>query len=706
MKIRAHNGSGFVARLGAVCAAAAMVSAPAPAQSRGDEGGPNVRMRDDGTIDLTVQETDLPTVLEMLSIQGRKNIITSKQVTGKVTANLFDVTFYEALDAILRVNGYVWIEDGNFIYVYTQQEALTINRQESRIFELEYISSTDAEELIKPLLSPNGKMSSSGAVQAGIRPDPNDAGADGYAYAARVVVNDYKENLESVATLLGQLDTPPQQVLIEAAILATTVDEADAWGVDFSAVYDMDYTDLTAPLAPVANLLAGADTTDGFQPADNEAGGLQTTVGNTTGPGGLKIGVVYDDFSAFIRLLDEVTDTTVLARPKVLVLNRQRAEVLVGARVGYLSTTTTQTTSTQTVQFLDTGIQLLIRPFISRNGMIRMELAPSVSEASLRTVTDAAGQQVTIPDELTNELTSNVRVRDGHTLVLGGMFKETMRTSRRQVPLLGDIPLLGAPFRGQDDSVDRDEIIFLITPSVLQDEVLYEIGEELVTYADSIRIGARAGLLPFSRSKVTAGYNRQAMDAYRRGNLNLALHFANKSLGMHPNQPEMIELRRELTGRRERAHDASLMERAYRGKLGPLPREQAEIPQEVAAAGGSAAQLVGMQLDGPKQWTAVPTPARPVSGPPKIDRTSAQGMRLTDPGGADPRPESKPAPAPAPRPAAQRPVSRMPQAPAQPGFWRAGNDPAGLDDPSWRSAEPFSTLEGGLEPQQVPPAAP
>ena len=78
--------------------------------------------------------------------------------------------------------------------------------------------------------------------------------------------------------------------------------------------------------------------------------------------------------------------------------------------------------------------------------MIRLELAPSVSEASLRTVTDAQGLQVTIPDELTNELTTNVRIKDGQTLVLGGLFRESTRVTKRQVPFLGDIPILEPRF--------------------------------------------------------------------------------------------------------------------------------------------------------------------------------------------------------------------------------------------------------------------
>ena len=162
------------------------------------------------------------------------------------------------------------------------------------------------------------------------------------------------------------------------------------------------------PLFGVPDLLTG-----NVQPEDNKARVLTSTVGNAAGPGGLKVGIVDDDISIFLRVLDEVSDSTVLARPKVMCLNRQRAEVLVGDRVGYLSTTATDTSTTQTVEYLDTGVQLVFRPFISKNGMIRMELSPSVSEAVLRESTDVEGTIVTIPDELTTIATLYALSRTG-----------------------------------------------------------------------------------------------------------------------------------------------------------------------------------------------------------------------------------------------------------------------------------------------------
>lgn len=701
-KSSTSTGRLVIARVGAACAAGALLTTPAFAQNWPDAGSPEVNVSDYGTVDLAVQDTDLAQVLEMLSIQGRKNIITSKSVSATVSANLYDVTFYEALEAILSVNGYGYIEEGNFIYIYTQEELAEVEaasrHTESRIFVLEYLSAVDASEFIAPLLSDAGRASARGDVAQGFQPDVSDGGADSYAYEAKLVVNDYPDNLDTIAMLLGELDTPPQQVLIEATVLQTTLDESNAWGFDFSLITDMSFTDLGNPLSPVTNLLAGSDATqNGFQPPGNTAGGLQSTVGNTSGPGGFKVGYIDGDFAVFLKLLDEVTDTTVLARPKIMCLNRQRAQVLVGARVGYLSTTTNQTTTTQTVQFLDTGIQLLFRPFISKNGMIRLELRPSVSEAKLREVTDLNGELVTIPDELTNELTTNVRVKDGQTLVLGGMFRESTRITQRQVPWLGDIPLIGAAFTGQDDVTDRDEIIFMITPSVVHDDVLWAIGDEVMDTMDGVRVGARAGLLPWSREKITDNYNERAMRAFRQGNLSRARHWCNTSLAAYKNQPEIIKLREDLTGKRIDGYDPSMMERAIRRELGSLQGRRSAVPREVASIGGG----IGRPDDWFKSTTTVqqhrPDQPEVSANPFDWDLDDEPQTPAVADGAAttiDPEPD------PEPRAALPRPqgTQQMPhRIHSRQGFWQAGANPAGFDDPAWKQPFPFITFDDVVE---------
>ncbi len=507
-----------------------------------------------GTVDLVVNETEVTQVLEMLAIQSRRNIIASNSVSGVVSANLYDITFNEALDAILRVNGFGYVEEGNFVYVYTVDELETIEKArrntESRIYELQYLSAADADEFVKPLLSDEGEAAFRGTVEPGYQPTMEDGGADSYAWSSKLVINDYPENLDAIDVLLSELDTAPMQVVVEATVVQTKVNEDNEFGVDFTALSNINIGSIAGgPLAAATDLISG---TFGATNATAISSGVGQT--DTTLNGGLKVGVIKDHVGAFLRVLDQVVDTTVLARPRVTCLNRQRAEVLIGTRFGYLSSTQTQTSTTQTVEFLDTGIQLVFRPFISPDGMIRLELRPSVSSATLRV---DGGQ--TIPDEITQQLMTNVRCRDGETIILGGLFRESTVVTRNQVPILGDIPLIGAAFRGQDDQVDKEEIIFLLTPTIIPDERLWESGKDSLAIVEAVRIGARSGLLPFSRDQITANYNRDALNAYRRGDLDRALYWTNLSLRTSKVQPEILRLRETISDESESIWERDLL---------------------------------------------------------------------------------------------------------------------------------------------------
>ncbi|GJQ30174.1 MAG: hypothetical protein HBSAPP03_20580 [Phycisphaerae bacterium] len=598
---------------GKICLAAALVQFAGAALAFGQGGSPNkdgwteqpagenrptadrkgkVLVDENNLVDLAVNDEDLGTVLEMLSIQSQKNIIASKNVSARVTANLYRVSFYEALGAVLHVNGYGWVEKGNFIMVYTTDEINAMAARErvrvSKVIPLNYLSATDAAEFVKPLLSVAGAGSEPGVIKTnnklGEFPAPGDTprGGEDYASGSMIVVFDYEENVDAIEALVRQLDTRPAQVLVEATILQTSLNEANALGVDFSIIADASFSEFVGhggPLAVVNGLISGrtSPTSGSVLPADGGATGVVSGVGGTSGPGGLKIGVVSNDVAVFLRVLDEVTDTTILSNPKILALNRQSARVLVGRKVGYLSTTSTDTATTQTVQFLDTGTQLYFRPTVSNDGMIRMELKPQVSEAVIREQQDATGAAVTIPDEITNELTTNVMVRDGQTIVLGGLFRESTVSGRKQVPLLGDIPIIGYAFRGQDDEIQRNEIIFMVTPRKVDDAVMATQGDRAKDHENRLRAGAREGTLFFSRDKLTSLLNVRAEEEAEKGNTKKALWYARRSLAMNSNQSEAIGLREKLATDKMNWPERSVLERIIDGEK-PTVINKAQAP--------------------------------------------------------------------------------------------------------------------------------
>ncbi|MBX3354526.1 MAG: secretin and TonB N-terminal domain-containing protein [Phycisphaeraceae bacterium] len=520
-----------------------LVAPPAggPADSEQGDLAAAVQVTEAGTFAIAAQEVEVGRLLELLAIKSQRNIVASDKVTGRVTVNLYDVPFEQALDAILAVNGFSAVRSGTFIYVYSRQEREEMERasmrREARVFTLQYLSARDATEFIKPLLSEGGSVVARGEVAPGFIPTSEDGGADDYAFTTKVVVNDFVENVSAVETLLKDLDVPPKQVRVEATILRTTVDEANAYGLDFAAIGNIDFAQVTRPLAAFDNILDGT-----LQPSNAQVGVIDNYP-VIDRPPTLKVGIITNDVAIFLRVLDEVTDTTILARPTVTALNRQRAQVLIGEKVAYLSTTQTQTSTTQDVKFLDTGIKLTFRPFISPDGQIRMELHPSVSSARLVDLKVPGGGEATVPNESTQELRTNVRVKSGQTIVLGGLFREDTTINRRMVPWLSDIPLVGALFGGQADRVKREEIIFLLTPTVFEDKQLYDHGTESLDIVDAVRVGARAGLLPFSNDQMVADYQRQALDAFREGDMKRSLFYADNAVRMRTTLPTMVRLR-------------------------------------------------------------------------------------------------------------------------------------------------------------------
>ncbi len=507
---------------------------------------PQVEVGNLGQVTITAKETDITMVLRILSMQSKRNIIASRNVSGTVSANLYQVDFYEALDAILQPNGFGYQEKGNFIYVKTLDEIKAeedANRKKvHKLVRLNYLNAADAAAYVSPLLSSDGTISVSAEVQAGFQPSLGDGGANSNAHAETLIIRDYEENVDQINSLLAELDIQPEQVLIESTILSVRLTESNALGVDFAVYGDIGIDDITTPLGVVDNLIS--KTGAGGAALDSGVG-ASTSAGNTLGgQSGIKLGFLGSDASVFIRALDSVNDTNVLASPKMLVLNRQKAELLVGERLGYLSTTVTDTSETQTVEFLDVGVQLTARPFISSDGRVRMELRASLSDGDTTRVVDGN----VIPQETAQEVVTNVIMRNGQTIVLGGLFKEDTGSNVNQLPGIGHVPGLGLLGKGKDDTIERSEVVFLIKPTIMKDEALGAMGDELYGRAIDSVVGARDNLLPWSRTKMTASHMAKAREHLEAGNKDKALWHVNLALHLDPTMVDAMRLKQELTG--------------------------------------------------------------------------------------------------------------------------------------------------------------
>ncbi len=536
---------------------------------------PQVNVSDAGTVEIHVNEANLVEVLRMLSLQSQKNIIASKDVRGTVTANLYNVTIKEALDAILKSNGFGYREKGNFIYVYTAKELSDIEKGErqtkTEVFRLHYSPAANVMNVIKPMLSTEGQVALTAAAQKGIESGSKDAGGDAVASDDMLVIRDYPENLDRVRAALKEIDRLPQQILLEATIISARLTEDNALGVDFNILGGVDFASVTH----AAGQITGADLPVGVGIPGDKPRSVGTGSNFTTPIAkGLKFGFVTSEVSVFVAALETVANTSVLANPKILALNKQRGEVLVGREDGYLTTTVTDTTTVQTVEFLKTGTRLTFRPYIGDDGFIRLEVHPE----------DSDGKVVSgLPSKTTTEVTSNVMVKDGHTIVIGGLFRESSTAARNQIPILGNIPFVGALFRNQEDVTTREEIIILLTPHIIKDDAAYSrASEEAQRDMEKMRVGVRKGMMKYGRERLAEeNYDKAVREMNKKSpSRRKALWYLDAAINLNPTFMEAIKMKESLSGKEVSAVENSTMRSFVKKQITSERASKAEAEEQ------------------------------------------------------------------------------------------------------------------------------
>ena len=590
--------------LGAVAGAALCVlAAAASAQEKSDppvvppDNGAHVAVTPRGTVELHVADLPLATVLQMLSLESKRNIVASPKVQGKVTANLYDVTFEEALQAVLAANNAGFRQAGNFIYVYTADElaelaAATGKQPFTRVFPLSYITAADAQSYITPLLGKDGTVAVSPQPTRGLQSQSAEAGGDANAARDFIVVTAPPENMREIERVLRETDVRPRQVLVEATILRAQLSDDNALGIDFSVVGGVDLEGMGAVSNGIRNVSLGNLPKDRFEKLNSVT---STDFTSNVPSGGVTIGIIKDKVGAFLRALEDVTDTSVLANPKILALNKQKGQVIVGRRDGYLTTTVTETQAVQTVQFLETGTQLIFRPFIADDGYVRVELHPEDSVGFV----NAQG----LPSEQTTEVTTNVIIRDGETILIGGLFRELTTDARSQIPGLGNIPGVGQLFRSNNDSSSREEVIILLTMHIVKDQTAYaDASKQAYEDIERTRIGLRQGLMRHGRERLAQSNYQRAVQAADAGDLDRALWYTDMSIRCNSRHLSAIRLKEKILGKRAWEEDGAaarsfIHELIAKEKGYPLPMFDRPAP-EVRSQSEPGASATGQSEPG------------------------------------------------------------------------------------------------------------
>lgn len=379
-------------------------------------------------ISISLKETNIAELFEMLSRQNKVNILLAKGVEGAISVNLYDITVDEAIYAIAEAAGYAVerVKNGYLIALRdTAGKTIANGFKEVRTYKIQYSDPKNVTTILKNYLSRYGRI-------------------DLLEDRKILVVEDLPEFVTHIDSLLAQLDREPAQILIEAKILKITLDDTQKFGLDWTKTFT-----------------AGGG--QGNVGSDHELTrkALNLATGVAAGPPGLFFNYFNKNIEVQLNFLSTKNKVRTLSTPKLLALEQEEAQVIIGDRKGYKTTTTINQVTTENIQFLESGVILNVTPYIDRFGRIMMEIHPEVSKGELN-------EKTGIPNQDTTEVTTRVLVEDGQTIFIGGLISNSITSDHQGIPILEDIPILGYLFAKEDDRTANTETVVLIKPQIIR----------------------------------------------------------------------------------------------------------------------------------------------------------------------------------------------------------------------------------------------
>lgn len=462
-------------------------------------------------VSLDLRGMGIIDIIKFLSIKGNLNIVTSKNVDGKITLFLKDVTIGDVIDVILLTNSLACKKKDNILTIMTSDEYAAvygksyIDKRQLETLNLQYADASNLMTVLSNIKSDIGKIiADTGTATlilidvpekikemkdiaakfdlptiSRIVPTVEEVFELSYAKAKdieeevsasltegigsiradertnKLIIKDLPHNMESLRRMIKEFDSRTRQVLIEAKIVEVTLSDDFYMGVDWSKI-----------LGDVHEMLV--DST--FASTATGASSLAMSVGT----------LAADDYNFAMSMIKTVGKAEIVSSPHIAICNNEEAKFMVGSREVYVTSTVTtgevSTTTSESVEFIDVGTNIYVTPTISKDGFVKMHIKPEVS--SVRTTFETT-EGNTIPVIDTSNVETDVLVKDGATVVIAGLIKETLSKTINKVPILGNIPFLGFFFKNVADTKEKKELIIFLTPRIIS-------GEESV-YTDKVK---------------------------------------------------------------------------------------------------------------------------------------------------------------------------------------------------------------------------
>ena len=379
----------------------------------------------DGLVTLIVRDGSLRQVIAMIAERQNLNIVFAAPADIAITASLDKVPWQHAFDSLLSASGYTWTNYDGIIFISSLETANFMppgaGGRQTRVFELDFASAVDVDQAAKGLLSPGGQ---SWILES--------SSSDNRRSREAVVVFDYLAHLQRIENYVCQIDVAPRQVLIEANVLQVGLSDDSRNGVNFESIASFNGNELNFNTVGLAN---------------------------ATSPSAFFLTVTGKALDGLVELLKTTADAKSLASPRLLVVNGQEARIQIGERLSYRVTTTTQTSSMESVQFLEVGVVLSVTPRITRDGRVMMRIKPKVSKGEINIETE-------LPEEETTEVETDILLNDGQGMVIGGLIQEKDSIVQSKVPWLGDLPYVGLLFQRRQAVKERSELIVTLVPHI------------------------------------------------------------------------------------------------------------------------------------------------------------------------------------------------------------------------------------------------
>lgn len=403
-----------------------------------------------GLISIDFKEADLRQVLRIIALKSGVDIVAGPDVEGVVSIKLTNVPWQEALQIILRTYGFTYEQKGNIIRVMTV-EALEQEALSTEVFSLDYASAKQVPDIINEMLSDRGRIKFDERTNT-------------------VVVTDIPTVLFQIKEVLSRLDQPTPQVLIAAKIVETKLEKSENLGIDWSDSVAVEQTATTfdSSLPFMADKTLGA--VGQMFLASPIPKGETITLGTLTGPA----------LAITLNMLKQRTDTRIVSNPTLAVLDNQEAKIHIGEDYPVPTFSVNPSTGNTTISGFETktlGTILTVSPHVNPNREIVVDLKPEiVSFLANATFSTGGASSVSLPRFTTQTVKTQVRIRDGYTVAIGGLVKDIDVKQDTRVPFFGDLPVVGGLFTntqrfggGSATPTLKQDLLIFLTVSLMDD---------------------------------------------------------------------------------------------------------------------------------------------------------------------------------------------------------------------------------------------